>query len=221
MMDPKIPRVKVCCIKNIQEAELAINYGASALGLVSEMPSGPGVISEEDIIKIIPKIPPAIASFLLTSKQDTKTIIEQQKRTGANTLQLCDRLIHGSYEELKDTLRGIKIVQVIHVTGEESIKEAQEISRHVDAILLDSGNQKLSTKILGGTGKTHDWNISKIIRESINIPLFLAGGLNPDNIKEAIIHVKPFGVDLCNGIRTDGKLDEKKLKNFMENVYNA
>jgi phosphoribosylanthranilate isomerase len=211
-------RVKICCISSVEEARLAINHGASALGLVSKMPSGPGVIEETLITEIAESVPPGVSTFLLTSKQNVEEIIHQQKRCRTNTIQLCDRLLIGSHKELKNALPGIKIVQVVHVVGEESIEEAIEVSENVDAILLDSGNQKLKIKELGGTGRTHDWDISKKIRESINVPLFLAGGLNPNNVVEAINIVKPYGVDICSGVRTNGNLDEEKLKLFFENI---
>ena len=213
-----IPRVKICCIASADEAKLAIKYGASAVGLVSEMPSGPGPIPEELIKKIASTIPPGVSSFLLTSKQDVDSIIEQQRRTRVNTIQLVDRLLYGTPTDFKKALPGISIVQVIHVRGEESVIEAIDISKYVNAILLDSGNQSLKIKELGGTGRVHDWEISKKIVESVNVPVFLAGGLKPDNIREAVNNVKPFGVDVCSGVRTKGKLDETKLKAFFENL---
>ncbi len=213
------PRVKICCINSVAEAELAIRYGASAIGLVSEMPSGPGVIDEETIAVIAAKTPPPIATFLLTSKQDAASIIEQQRRLRTNTLQIVDRLEQGSYGDLREALPGVAIVQVIHVNGEESIDEAIQVASRVDAILLDSGNQKLQVKELGGTGRTHDWILSRRIRESVDVPIFLAGGLNADNVAEAIDQVGPFGLDLCSGVRTDGKLDEAKLAQFVKQVF--
>ncbi len=215
------PRVKICCIQNIEEAWLAIKYGAAALGLVSEMPSGPGVISEEKIAEIAATVPPGVATFLLTSKQDTEAIIAQQRRCRVNTLQLVDRLESGSYDDLRKALRGIKIVQVIHVTGAESVAEAEAVAPHVDALLLDSGNPALKIKELGGTGRTHDWNLSKIIRARVSIPIYLAGGLKPENVREAIRQVGPFGVDICNGVRTDGRLDESKLAAFFGQIKSA
>ena len=212
------PRIKICCISSPEEAQLAISCGASALGLVSEMPSGPGVISEKLIAEIAAVVPPGVSSFLLTSKQNVDEIIIQQSVCRTNTIQICDRITSGTYKDLKDALPGIKIVQVIHVTGEESIDEAVKVSESVDTILLDSGNQNLAVKELGGTGRKHDWSISRKIRESISVPLFLAGGLNPENVREAINIVKPFGVDICSGVRTNNKLDEEKLRLFMKQV---
>ncbi|MCX6169248.1 MAG: phosphoribosylanthranilate isomerase [Ignavibacteriales bacterium] len=211
-------RVKICCISSIEEARLAIKFGASAIGLVSEMPSGPGVISEELITEIAGQIPPGISTFLLTSKQSVEEIIGQQQRCKTNTIQICDKIVKGTYAELKNSLPGIKIVQVIHVSGEDSINEAVEVSKDIDALLLDSGNQKLEIKELGGTGRTHNWSISAKIVESVKIPVFLAGGLNAQNVADAVHQVKPFGVDLCSGVRTNGKLDEQKVKSFFTNL---
>ncbi len=221
MSPTKKPRTKICCISSIEESQLAIRYGASALGLVSAMPSGPGPIPEELIAEIARTIPPGIASFLLTSEQDAKSIIEQQRFCRTNTLQLVDRISVPTYRQLRNALPGIGLVQVIHVSGEESIVESITVSEFVDAILLDSGNPSLAVKELGGTGRTHDWSISKRIREAVDIPIYLAGGLKAENVAEAIQQVQPFGVDLCSGVRTNGKLDEEKLKRFFEQVNSA
>jgi len=221
MDSTRTPRVKICCIANIDEAALAIERGASALGLVSHMPSGPGVIGDERIAEIAATIPPAIGTFLLTSQQRVADIVEQQRFCRTNTLQICDHLTHGTHRDLKDALPGISVVQVVHVTGPESINEAVRVAPDVDAILLDSGNQRLAVKELGGTGRTHDWTLSRAIRERIGIPLFLAGGLTPENVGQAIEEVGPFGLDVCSGVRTDGKLDAIKLRRFFSAVQSV
>ncbi|BAZ42674.1 putative N-(5'-phosphoribosyl)anthranilate isomerase [Calothrix sp. NIES-4101] len=212
------PRVKVCCISSIEEAWIAINSGASALGFVSNMPSGPGVISEELITEITAKIPPPIATFLLTSYQETEAIIEQLRRCRCNTVQICDRLLSGSYQDIRTALTNVSIVQVIHVTDERSVEEAIKIAPQVDALLLDSGNQSLAIKKLGGTGRIHDWKLSNQIRELVNVPIFLAGGLKPENVALAVEIVAPFGLDLCSGVRSQGKLDEAKLQEFFKQL---
>jgi phosphoribosylanthranilate isomerase len=194
---------------------MAVEYGACAVGLVSHMPSGPGVIDEERIAEIASKVPPSVGTFLLTSRQTVDDIIQQQRFCRTNTIQICDHLTRGTHRDLKDALPGISIVQVVHVTGPESVAEAEQVATHVDAILLDSGNQKLAVKELGGTGRIHDWAISRAIRERIRVPLFLAGGLAPENVNQAIDAVGPFGLDVCSGVRTDGKLDAKKLTSFL------
>ena len=210
-----VPRIKICCISSEDEAKTAIGYGASAIGLVARMPSGPGPISDELIRQIAKTIPPPIGTFLLTSETSVKEIIKHHLRTNTNTIQIVDSLSNGTYSQLKTALPGIKIVQVIHVIDEKSVDEAVEISEIVDAILLDSGNPRLKIKELGGTGRVHNWKFSRQIRDQSKCPVFLAGGLNPENVRQAIEEVMPFAVDVCSGVRTDGKLDRRKLELFI------
>jgi phosphoribosylanthranilate isomerase len=212
------PRIKICCIGSMEEAQMAVAYGAAAVGLVSEMPSGPGVISEALIAKIAASIPPSVSSFLLTSNVTPEAIVAQQHRCRTDTIQLCDALDSESLAALREALPGIRLVQVIHVTGPEAGQQARSLAAHVDALLLDSGNPTLTVKELGGTGRVHDWSISREIRESVSVPVFLAGGLNPRNVGAAIQQVRPFGVDICSGVRRDGRLDEAKLASFVAQV---
>jgi phosphoribosylanthranilate isomerase len=214
-------RVKSCCIASVEEAQLAIAHGASAVGLVSRMPSGPGVIEEDLIADIAATVPPGVATFLLTAETDARAIIEQQRRTRVNTLQLVDALPRGAHQQLRDALPGIALVQVVHVVGEVSIAEAVAAAPHVDAILLDSGNPAAPVKELGGTGRVHNWEISRRIRQSISCPLFVAGGLHPANVGEAIRHIRPYAVDVCSGVRTNGHLDAIKLRAFFREVEAA
>lgn len=215
------PRIKICCISSLKEADLAIKYGADAIGLVSEMPSGPGVISEKKISEIALKVPPPIATFLLTSSTNATDIIRQLKACNTNTIQLVDSVPPEVYPELRKYLPGIKLVQVIHVTDEHSVTEAIKASNYVDAVLLDSGNQKLKIKQLGGTGRTHDWSLSKKIVDNAKVPVFLAGGLNPSNVAEAVKTVMPFGLDICSGVRENGKLSERLLKEFFKQLQKS
>jgi phosphoribosylanthranilate isomerase len=209
--------VKVCCIKSVAEAWMAIHAGASALGLVSRMPSGPGVISDDAVAEITAAVPPGVDTFLLTSRQDVEAIAAQQRAAGARTLQLVDALPEGGHAGLRAALPGVKLVQVIHVAGPGSVAEAEAAAPHVDALLLDSGNPTLSVKELGGTGRRHDWELSRRIRAAVDVPLFLAGGLRPDNVREAIETVGPFGLDVCSGLRSGAgfDLDRDKLGRFM------
>ena len=213
-----VPKVKICCILNSKEAELAISMGASAVGLVSEMPSGPGVISEEEIKDIVKYVNNRADTFLLTSKQNVTEIIEQLKKCNPSTVQIVDKILDGNYNDIRNECPDIKIVQVLHVIEEDDIQEAINISHEVDAILLDSGNQNLAVKELGGTGRVHDWSISKKIVDSVKIPVYLAGGLNPENINEAIKSVRPFGIDICSGVRSEGKLSKSKLSTFFSEI---
>ena len=210
------PRLKVCCIASVDEARLAIASGASALGLVSAMPSGPGVIGEDTIAAIARSVPPPIATFLLTCATTAEAIVAQQRRCGTNTLQLCDYVDEPVYGRLRRELPGIALVQVIHVTGPGDVERARSAAPHVDALLLDSGNTSLAVKELGGTGRTHDWATSRRIRDAVGVPVFLAGGLTAANVRDAIAAVEPFGIDLCSGVRTAGRLDGGKLRAFVD-----
>ena len=222
MMDPSAHvRVKVCCIATTDEARSAVSLGASALGLVSAMPSGPGPIAEALIADIAATVPPGVATFLLTCRQDAPGIVTQQRRCRTNVVQLCDAITLDVHAELRAALPGIGLVQVIHVNGEASVAEAVAAAPHVDAILLDSGQPNAATKTLGGTGRRHDWTVSRHIRQAVAVPVWLAGGLTPDNVAEAIATVGPFGVDLCNGVRTAGRLDAAKLAAFMRATSRA
>jgi phosphoribosylanthranilate isomerase len=208
-------KVKICCMASVEEARLAVSFGATAVGLVSRMPSGPGPIEEDLIATIIATVPAGIETFLLTSETDAPAIIAQQRRTRASALQLVDRVEPAVHDSLRNELPGVKIVQVIHVTDRASLAEAVEAARTADALLLDSGNPRLPVKELGGTGRRHDWSISREIVESSPLPVYLAGGLSASNVAAAIDTVRPYGVDVCSGVRTKGRLDPGKLAAFV------
>jgi phosphoribosylanthranilate isomerase len=223
MKPPSHTRVKVCCMKSIDEVWMAVEAGASAVGLVSPMPSGPGPISNEKAAEIAAAVPPGIDVFLLTPLQTVEELVEQNRLVKAHTLQLVDELPRGAHAELRRAMPGVKLVQVIHVIDADSLQQAIAAASDVDAILLDSGNPALQVKELGGTGRRHDWTISRQIREAVDVPVWLAGGLNPDNAREAIETVGPFALDLCSGIRSgEGyDLDQDKLDRFMAAVRAA
>ncbi len=213
------PRIKICCISSIEEAKLAVAHGASALGLVGPMPSGPGVITDELIFDIAKTVPPPIGTFLLTSETKAKDIIAHHQKVLTNTIQMVDALSEGSYEQLRTALPSVKLVQVIHVLDQRSVEEAVQVSEQVDALLLDSGNPNLAIKVLGGTGNTHNWKLSRQIVEQSKVPVFLAGGLKAENVQQAIEEVQPFGLDLCSSVRTDKKLDPYKLEIFFKAAW--
>lgn len=208
-------RIKICCISSVAEAFMAMSVGADALGLVSAMPSGPGIISEIEIKRIAESVPKNIFTFLLTSFTNAKDIISQLQFTETTTVQIVDKIPITELHLIKKALPLIRLVYVIHVLDESSIAEAELYSTAVDALLLDSGKPNATLKTLGGTGQTHNWEISRQIVETVGCPVFLAGGLHAGNVKEAIHIVQPFGVDICSGVRTDGRLDPEKLTQFV------
>ncbi len=208
-------RLKICCIRSESELRCAVAHGVAAIGLVSAMPSGPGPIPEERICEIARIAPPGVATFLLTSRTRAVDIIEQHRRCRTSVIQIVDALTEGSHAEIRRALPGIKLVQVIHVRDRRSVGEALSIAEEVDALLLDSGNPALTVKELGGTGRVHDWLLSREIRDQSPVPVFLAGGLTPENVCTAIDVVRPFAVDVCSGVRTEGELDADKLRRFL------
>jgi len=214
-------RFKICCIASIEEAALARRAGAHALGLVSAMPSGPGPIPDELIAGIAATVPPPTRTFLLTSRTDAASIADQARRCGVTTLQLVDRVEEGAHAALRAWVPGVELVQVIHVRGPEAVDEAAAAAPYVNALLLDSGNPSLARKELGGTGRVHDWAVSRRIVETVKVPVWLAGGLRADNVRDAIAAVRPFGVDVCSGVRTAGRLDPDKLAAFATAVAAA
>lgn len=218
---PARVRLKVCCIASADEARVAITLGADALGLVSAMPSGPGVVDDATIARVAARVPPPVATFLLTARQDAQGIARQARRAGVNTLQLVDAVPRTELRALRAALPGVRLVQVVHVLDEASVAEALAVAADVDALLLDSGNPRLAVKELGGTGRVHDWALSRAIVADAPVPVFLAGGLRAANVADAVRAVRPFGVDVCSGVRTDGRLDPAKLDAFARAVAAA
>lgn len=204
-------RLKVCCVSSVDEARIAVEAGASALGLVAEMPSGPGVIPDDLIREIAAGVPPPVSRFLLTSRTEAAAIVKHARARGVDTVQLVDAVTIETYAEVRAALPYPRIVQVLHVEGEATVEAARRVAPHVHAILLDSGRPSATVRELGGTGRVHDWAISRRVVETASCPVFLAGGLTPTNVAEAIERVRPYGLDLCSGIRTDGRLDGTKL----------
>jgi len=215
--------VKICCIASVEEARLALSAGASALGLVSAMPSGPGVISDERVAEVAAAVRgEPVRTFLLTARTRADEIAAQHRACGTTTLQLVDHVPLLELRRLRALCPDVEIVQVIHVTDEQVLAEAEAAAPLVDALLLDSGNPALPVKELGGTGRTHDWALSRRIRDAVHPrPLWLAGGLQAGNVGEAVARVAPHGVDLCSSVRSAGRLDAGKLTAFMQAVAAA
>ena len=211
--------VKLCCIADLDEARLSIGAGATAIGLVSAMPSGPGPIEEAEIARIAAAVPRPTETFLLTALTDAEEVAAQHRRCGTTAVQLVDALEEAELRRLRRLLPGIRLVQVIHVAGQESVDEARSAAPLVDSLLLDSGNPRLAVKELGGTGRVHDWTTSRRICDSVGVPVLLAGGLNPGNAREAFDRVQPAGLDVCSGLRPNGRLDAGKLQAFFHALH--
>lgn len=212
--------VKICCIQDEEEAALAVAHGARSLGLVSQMPTGWGPIDEVRIGRIAKTIPPMVDAVLLSSKRSSAEIIDQLQVTGCGAVQIVDAFPASGYAEIRAVYPGVRIFQAVHVTGPETLAKAQELAPLVDCLILDTGGPGGQ---LGGTGLTHDWSISAEIVRQVRVPVLLAGGLKPHNVVEAIHTVRPYGLDLCTGVRSGENyaLDAVKLKAFMDAVASA
>lgn len=206
---------------NEAEIRLATSYGADAVGLVGPQPSGPGTLTEEAATGLVPSVPPGVSAFFLTSGELADAVAEQARRVGADTVQLVRHVAPAEAAALRRALPDRRIVQVIHVEDEGALGLIDAYAKTADAFLLDSGRPGLATPELGGTGRTHDWAVSAQIVRASPLPVFLAGGLTPANVAEAIETVAPYGVDLCSGVRTGGRLDEEKLAAFVAAVDGA
>jgi phosphoribosylanthranilate isomerase len=214
-------RLKICCISSREEGALAIEAGADALGLVAKMPSGPGTISDSLIADIIATVPPPISTFLLTNETTASAISSHIRITSPSTVQVVNHLDPEQWTILRHLEPSTHFVQVIHVEGPDALDLIPIYSPLVDAFLLDSGRPNAPVAELGGTGRRHDWTISASFVKASPMPVFLAGGLTPGNVAEAIRQVRPFGLDLCSGVRTDGHLDTAKLTAFIQEAAKA
>lgn len=210
--------IKICCIMNKKELYMALELGVNHVGFVSSMPNGPGIIREEKIRKLAAYAPKDVNTFLLTSHKDTAKIAEQWKYCGTRTIQLCRPMETKGILHLRSLVPMARIVTVIHVQDRTALNRALRVSSVSHAILLDTGDLESPIQKLGGTGRTHDWNISRLIKQRTPTTAWLAGGLNLHNIKHALKAVYPDGIDVCSGVRTNGKLDQKKLSGFIEEV---
>ena len=211
-------RVKVCCMTSPGEVRAAVAAGADAVGFVGEMPSGPGLIPDEQAHEAAAACPPGVTPFLLTSREEAEAIVDHAHTVGVRVVQTVRHLDPGVHEAMRGLEPLIRIVQVVHVEDEHALELARAYARTADALLLDSGAPNLTVAELGGTGRTHDWSVSRRIVHDNALPVWLAGGLHAGNVGEAIEQVNPFGVDLCTGVRTAGRLDARKLSAFFAAV---
>lgn len=214
-------RIKICCIQSAVELELAAQAGAAAAGLVGPMPSGPGQLDDGTIRDLASQSPDGLMTVLLTSRTGRDKIIDQVRFCQPAAVQLVDQVEPGTAEALRDAFPGITVMQVIHVNGPQSLTEAAVAWESADMLLLDSGNPEAATRTLGGTGNTHDWSLSARIVATCPKPVWLAGGLNPGNVADAIRAVRPHGVDVCSGLRPSGVLDPALLAHFTAQVKAA
>lgn len=214
-------RAKICGINTWENARIALDCGADALGfLVGITHLAEDKIEVEDAKKIIDKLPPFVSTVAVTHLQDPKKIVEMCKYLGVTTLQIHDYISPEEVAFCKEELKLVKIIKAVHVLDGDkqgTIDMAHSFEKVADALLLDSR----TAERLGGTGKTHDWNISKEIVEQLNIPVMLAGGLTDQNVYDAVKKVRPYAVDVNSGVEIAGDKDWNKVYGFITNAKRA
>lgn len=210
------PRFKVCCLQDEQEVDLAAAAGAHLLGFVGRGLSGPEVIDDDArIARLVRRVPVGATAVLLTRDADPDVVVARVRATGVGAVQLCDAVPAEVRRALRHHAPGVRILQVVHVTGPQAIDEARALGPEVDVVLLDSGAPGGPAPVYGGTGATHDWTLSRAIVDLARHPVWLAGGLRAANLATAVATVRPVGVDVCSGLRTAGRLDPEKLGAFV------
>lgn len=204
-------RVKICCISSVEEARMASAAGADLLGLVGPMPSGPGVVTLSEARAIAEAAPPTSQPILLTSSETASAVAEDATVAGVKAVQVVRHIPASEARALSES--GLHYLQVIHVEDRGILDLMDLYSEHCSAFLLDSGRP--GKEELGGTGRVHDWALSAEFCRLSPRPVYLAGGLHPGNVARAVEQVRPAGVDICSGVRSDGQLDPALLSAYM------
>ncbi len=210
--------VKICGIRRLEDALAAVSYGADAVGvLVGQQHHSPDFLAPSAAAAIVAALPPPITSVMVTHLAEPDEIVALARSVGVTAIQLHGETSPAQAAEVKSRLPSIKTFKAIHVVDHQSIDAARQYAGTVDAIVLDTVN--VATDQVGGTGRTHDWSISRQIVERLAVPVVLAGGLHPDNVGEAIRQVRPYGVDVNSGTKgPDGFKDHAALKRFIDNA---
>lgn len=207
-------RVKICGVRSLDEARAVVEAGADALGFHIALEHSKCPIGEATASSIIAHMPPFVASVIVTTALDSKELIRIARATGANTLQLQGEVSADTIRAVKAVFPYFKVYAVVHVFGTDAIEAAKKIEG-ADAIILDSADKTSGAR--GGTGKTHDWNVSRAVVESVSLPVILAGGLTPENVAEAIHVVRPYAVDVETGVSNpDHTKNIEKVRLFIE-----
>lgn len=214
--------IKVCCIQSEVELHLAARAGATHVGLVGAMPSGPGPIEDDSIARIASAAPPDLTTVLLTSRTGADDIVDHVRSTGVRAVQIVRPVTGEVRRTVRAGLPRVQVIQVVHVEGPEAVEAARRAEEASDVVLLDSGRPRAGTPVLGGTGRVHDWTVSAEIVSTAGTPVMLAGGLRPENVGRAIGAVRPAGVDVCSGLRdAGGGLLPGRLNDFLRAVRSA
>ncbi|MCO4771258.1 MAG: phosphoribosylanthranilate isomerase [Deltaproteobacteria bacterium] len=215
------PRIKICCISSEQEVAIAVAGGADLLGFVAPPLGGLGVIPVERIAELISLVPPGCVAVLLTGLTGFEDIANQVRLARPDGVQLVRSTTPETRRALREAFPGLRLLQVVHVHGEDAIDDALAAQEHSHGLVLDSAVLGGPTEQLGATGTTHDWSISARVVAAVDVPVYLAGGLSAANAAQARRVVGSFGLDLCSSVRTQGRLDQDKVSAFVAAAQSA
>ncbi len=212
-------RVKICGTRNVEEARMIVASGADALGfLIGLVEPNPDQIAPEEAAEIIAQLPPSVSSVLVTQQTDPQVVADLCCCARASAVQLHGGFAPEQIPELRRQVPSVTMIQVVHVAGPDSKMAALHAANFADAILLDSPRHGGA----GGTGKTHDWNLSREIVRACSKPVILAGGLTPENVELAIRTVGPSAVDVHSGVEDgQGNKSKEKLVRFVTRARQA
>lgn len=202
-------RVKICGLKDGLDLEGALQAGADAVGFIVEIEQSRRCISASAARELIEMVPPFVASVAVIHPRDLDDALRLAEDTGADLLQIHSRLKREELRRLRDSVSQ-RIIIACRAEGDEALQMAPL----ADAILLDT----CKNGVLGGTGETHDWNLSARLVRELKVPVVLAGGLGPDNVCQAVRTVRPHAVDVASGVEVEGRKDRGRMEQFVEQV---
>lgn len=210
-------KVKICGNRSLKD--IKITRAADAQGFIVDTPKSPRNIGVELAKELVRKLSPFSHSVIVTKTSDPERLEHIVVEILPDALQVHCELAQDQVEAIrKVTPPQLKIYTLLSIAGdrEEAVKKARELaSTSIDALFLDT---KVGSKV-GGTGKIHDWTISRAVRDAIHpFPIVLAGGLNPANVSQAIQAVRPYGIDVATGVEEDGSKSKEKVNRLLRKV---
>jgi phosphoribosylanthranilate isomerase len=207
-----VTRAKICGIRDAGARDVAVAAGADAVGFVVEISRSKRSIDRGEARGLIQGLPPFVSSVIVVEPQSAAEAANLALDTGADVIQINDSLSFEDMATLKNMVPARLVATVPASPG--GLNHARQMTRVADALLIDS----FEGGKLGGTGTVHDWNLSSDLVRNVDVPLILAGGLDPENVAEAIEKVRPYAVDVSSGVETDGAKDPEKIKAFLKEV---
>ena len=210
-------KVKICANRTIEDARMSLGAGADIIGLlVGQEHTSNDFIDKYKAKEICDYIAGRCDVSLVTHLKNADEIIELTEFIGNNIIQLHSDIEESEVEKIKQNLPKIKLVRIVHLAKDGTIHSNLETIKYADYYLMDSFN--LATNQVGGTGLTYDWKKAGELIKKLDKPVFLAGGLNPENVRKAISQANPYGVDVNSGCKLDGVKNVDKVREFVANA---